>query len=152
MKHSIDGRDVEMLVQIHEAFSQQVADHPREHKRAEHLLPPDGNHVTVKRNTASFRKREKKGKVRKQHLIAHVCPVHPRKREPVGRIRIRQGNQSGKCVRNATMMAMAFTTSRYLLFTICFILKIRIFGEPYGPIHTFRDGNLSADAAHGHTP
>ena len=48
VKHGIDSRNVEMLVQIHEAFSQQVADYPGDHKRTDHLLPPDGNHVTVK--------------------------------------------------------------------------------------------------------
>ena len=37
--------------------------------------------------------KQQQGNIRKQHLIAHICPVHTRKRKPVGRIRIRQGNQ-----------------------------------------------------------
>lgn len=97
MKHSIDGRDVEMLVQIHEAFSQQVADHPREHKRAEHLLPPDGYHVAVEVEHGLIQEeKQQQGYVGKQHLIAHICPVHARKRKPVGNIRIRQSNQFRK--------------------------------------------------------
>ena len=97
VKHGIDSRNVEMLVQIHEVFSQQVADYPGDHKRTDHLLPPDGNHVTVKMKQSLVQEeKQQQGYVGKQHLIAHVCPVHPRKREPVGRIRIRQGNQFRK--------------------------------------------------------
>ena len=107
----------------------------------------------LKWNTASFRKKSnnKETYVNNTSLptSAQCIPGNESPSEEYGFDKV---ISSGKCVRNATMMAMAFTTSRYLLFTICFILKIRIFGEPYGPIHTFRDGNLSADAAHGHTP
>ena len=66
MKHGINGRHIEMLMQVNKAFAQQVTYYPGQHKRTNHLFPPDRNHIAIETEHGFIQKKEKKkGKVRK---------------------------------------------------------------------------------------
>ena len=66
MKHGINGRHIEMLMQVNKAFAQQVTYYPGQHKRTNHLFPPDRNHIAIKTEYGFIQEKEKKkGKVRK---------------------------------------------------------------------------------------
>ena len=66
MKHGINGRHIEMLMQVNKTFAQQVTYYPGQHKRTNHLFPPDRNHIAIETEHSFIQEKEKKkGKVRK---------------------------------------------------------------------------------------